>query len=54
MSRDKETARPIKRTHEGSSQAEEDNIFKDDSHGCQMCKVIKLILLKSTRSLIGS
>lgn len=39
MSKDQETSRPTKRTREGSSQTEEDEVFKDDSHGCQTCKV---------------
>ena len=39
MFKDKGTARPTKRTREGSSQTDEDEVFKDDNHGCQTCEV---------------
>ena len=38
--------RKMKRTREGSSQTDEDEIFEDDSHDCQKCKLTNSRLIE--------
>ncbi|KAL9982975.1 hypothetical protein ACROYT_G005090 [Oculina patagonica] len=37
MSKDQDSTRPSKRTREGSSQTEEEEVFANDNHSCQTC-----------------